>query len=461
MTTGSADESHEEADPLDPTNSRVSGTRSAPEEPSTPWKVLVFPGGTEIGLEIQRSLAQCPKTILFSASQDVPNHAPFVFRKTLCVPSVHEAGYVDALNRVLDDHRIDFIYPAHDDVLFALACDAERIRAKIVTSPAETCAVSRSKSFTYQRLSGAVKTPRVFNRPEDVDQFPIFAKPDRGQGSQRTFRVNDQDSLHALCREHADLILSEYLPGEEFTVDCFSHRNQGLLYCEARRRIRTRSGISMSSAFAPDLGREPREIAEAIGTRLAFHGAWFFQLKRDAAGALRLLEVAPRIAGTMALSRVRGVNFALLSLYEQLGFPLRLLVNPPNVTIDRALVNRYRLELNYAVVYVDLDDTLVIRDRVNTRLVAFLYQCLNEGKRLVLLTRHRLDVQQTLRRYRLTSLFDEVIHLTRDEKKSAFIPEPDAILIDDSFRERDDAVAVRGILTFDCGMIEALIDERE
>src|SRR6185437_9215222 len=130
------------------------------------------------------------------------------------------------------------------------------------------------------------------------------------------------------------------------------------------------------------------------------------------------------------------------------------------VELDRALANRYRHDLHYGAVYVDLDDTLIVRDAVNTTLVAFLYQCLNSGHPLVLLTRHRGDLAQTLTRFRLHGLWDRVVHVADHEAKADFITERDAILIDDSFRERADAHARHGIATFDATMLELLIDDR-
>lgn len=200
--------------------------------------------------------------------------------------------------------------------------------------------------------------------------------------------------------------------------------------------------------------------AAAIAGRLCLHGAWFFQLKRAANGVLTLLEVAPRIAGTMALHRVQGINFALLSLYEQERIPVQLLRNDVPVEIDRALVSRYRHDLHYDTVYVDLDDTLILRGRVNCELVRFLYQCLNQQKQLVLLTRHASDVHETLRRYRLAGLFDQIVHCGHAPKADHVLEGGDAIFIDDSFRERRAVSATRGIPTFDCSMIEMLLDER-
>jgi carbamoyl-phosphate synthase large subunit len=167
------------------------------------------------------------------------------------------------------------------------------------------------------------------------------------------------------------------------------------------------------------------------------------------------------VAGTSALHRVLGVNFPLLSLYEHLRMPVALAPNDIAVRLDRALVNRYQHDLEYGHVYVDLDDTLLVGDAVNTRLVAFLYQCVNAGRRIVLITRHARDVDETLARHRLAGLWDEVVHITDERvEKADHIGEGDAILIDDSFRERRTAHERLGIATFDSSMIELLIDER-
>ncbi len=427
--------------------------------PAPPFGVLVLPGGTEIGLELRRALGELKEVQLVGGGAVDDRHGPFAYRRWAHVPPVTADGWLAALNRVIDELKIDFVFPGHDDVLLALAEQAGRIGARVVTSPARTCRITRSKRATYELLRGVVPVPKVFESAHEVRRFPVFAKPDRGQGSQGAMEVHDAHELDRALAAGSDLIM-ELLPGEELTVDCFSDRERGVLFARPRPRLRTRAGISMATRTLDDDGTA-LALAEAIASRLELHGAWFFQLREDTGGRPRLLEVAPRIAGTSAVHRVTGVNFALLSLYEQLRAPLELLTNPVAVELDRALVNRYRHDLVYSTVYVDLDDTLTVRGRVNCRLVALLYQFLGEAHRLVLLTRHRSDVSETLTRLRLTQLWDEVIHVTDERRpKSDFIREPDAILIDDSFSERCAAAERLGIATFDSSMIELLEDHR-
>lgn len=424
------------------------------------FNVLVVPGATEIGIEIGRALGQTKEVRLFSAGVDASGYAPYAFKHHFTIPSVNEPGWLEELNILLSENGIDYIYPAHDDVVLALALNQETLRSRVVTSPLETCRICRSKRKTYELLSGAVPTPAIFEDIASIREFPVFVKPDKGQGSQHASIARDTDELTYLLRQsHQDFVVTEHLPHEEYTIDCFSDREHGLLFVGGRERVRTRAGISMCSR--PVQHPAFTEYAQEIAARLTFHGAWFFQVKGDRSKSLKLLEVAPRVAGTMALNRVQGINFPLLSIYEQERMPVRLHHNGSVSEIERALVNRYRPNTVFSAVYVDLDDTLIFRGAVNTLLIRLLYQFVNEGKKVFLLTKHSGDVTKTLQKFRLVpGLFDEIIQIAPDEHKADYIKSQDAILIDDSFSERMSISERSGISTFDLSMIEQFIDDR-
>jgi hypothetical protein len=423
------------------------------------FNVLVFPGGTEIGLEIQRAMCHCKDVHLFSAGSDVSNHAPYVFARHFVIPTIYESVWIDRLNQIIAEQKIDYIFPAYDDIVVALAQNASRINAKIISSPLDTCMITRSKTLTYHYFAGKIPVPVQFADIESIEQYPIFLKPDKGQGSAHTHIAYNKQQLACLFNQEHEHILLEYLPGEEYTIDCFSDRDQGLLFCGGRQRTRTKSGISMHSRPIS----EPlfNEYAQLISSELTFHGAWFFQLKKDGQDTYKLLEIAPRIAGTMALHRGLGINLALLSLYEQERIPVKVLGRNMCIEIDRSLVNRYSHQIKYSTVYVDFDDTLILNGQINTDLVQFLFQCINSNIRIILITKHAEDITITLKRHRLAGIFDGIIHLRRSDSKSDYIDSSDAILIDDSFSERKSVEEKLGMPTFDCSMLEVLIEHRK
>lgn len=417
--------------------------------------VLIFPAGTECGLEIFAALHSCRQVRLFAAGGGDGDHARLLYPEYHRIPHVEEPGWLDHLIELCRRLGIDYILPAHDDVVLATMRAAGKIPARIIASPLATCEIARSKRATYRHFSGKLRVPALYESAAQVDRFPVFVKPDRGQGAQGAVRVADPASLDHALRGLADALICEDLPGEEFTIDCFSHRKQGLLFVGARRRLRLRNGIAVHThtVTLP----QARAIAEVIASELEFHGAWFFQVKRAADGALCLLELAPRIAGSMAAHRVRGVNFPLLSIYEAEGLPLILMPDDTEVELDRALANRYRHRIAFSAAYIDLDRTLLTRGKLNADLLCLVFQCIEANKPVHLVTRCRSELDARLKRYRLAGLFDRIIQLEAHECISDHIVEPDAILIDDSFSERRKVALRRGIRTFDCSMVEMLI----
>jgi len=139
--------------------------------------------------------------------------------------------------------------------------------------------------------------------------------------------------------------------------------------------------------------------------------------------------------------------------------PLSILKNSYPVLLDRALKNKYKKSIDFDSVYIDFDDTILLGDQINSQAIQFLYCCVSRGIEIILITRHAGDLQNTLKKYRLHNLFDKVIHLTKNEKKSSVISHKNAIFIDDSFSERMDVQATKKIHTFDCSMIEFLLDQ--
>lgn len=423
------------------------------------YKVLIFPGGTEIGLEIHKALCNCKDIQLYSVGLDVSNHAPYVFTRHFNIPSIHDPAWIDSLNKIIIENNIDYIFPAYDDIVISLAINAEKIQAKIISSPLETCLITRYKSKTYSMFSKHLPVPKIYRSLDEIHYFPVFIKPDKGQGSQNTYIVHNKQHLSLLVSKNQEYLITEYLPGDEYTIDCFSHRHTGLIFCKGRQRLRTKSGICMNSI---SVNNSINEIfvnyAKLISEKLTFYGAWFFQLKKDKDGNYKLLEIAPRIAGGMAFHRVQGINFSLLSIYEQENISIELMTIKVDLELDRALINRYKHNIEYQAVYVDLDDTLVMNGKLNLSLLQFLYQCINNNKKIILLTKHTGNLNNFLEKYRIKSIFDSIIQIDKSAYKANYILEKNAIFIDDSFTERKSVNTKLGIPTFDSSMIEMLLD---
>jgi hypothetical protein len=420
--------------------------------------VLVFPCGSEIGLEIFRSVRFSTHFNLIGGSS-TDDHGRFVYDHYIPnIPFVDDDRFASEIARIVRENDIDLIMPAHDSVVLALAkmSDQGTLECKLVTSPLETCEIARSKRATYRKLDGIIPVPAIF---DDVStaQYPAFLKPDVGQGSKGVYRAANAFEASFHLERDPSLLLLEYLPGREFTVDCFTNGARELVYSGGRSRARIVNGISVRSEPISD-DRFP-SLARKINETIAMRGAWFFQVKERADGELVLMEIAPRVAGTMSVSRALGANLPLLSLFDALDIAVTVSPNDYNVVTDRALRSRYSHTLSYERVYLDFDDTVVSDGWVNTAVMAFVFQCRNNRVPVSLITRHAADLDRSLQELCLERLFDEVIWLKNGESKVGQIVERNSIFIDDSFAERREVHEKCGIPVFDTHMIDVLLED--
>ena len=418
--------------------------------------ILVFPCGSEIGLDIYSSVRYSTYFHLIGANS-IEDHGSFVYDDYVGnIPFITDEHFLPTIKKLVRERHIDAIYPAMDSVITVLKQHEDELGCLVVTSSVETTEICLSKRKTYEVLRDTVCVPRLLN-PATVDCYPVFVKPDVGYGSRGAQRIDDAAHLADVLSSRADLLVLEYLPGEEYTVDCFTDRKGRLLYSGARVRKRIRNGISVNTSFVEDQ-TEFTALAEKLNEKIKFRGAWFYQVKRKADGTLCLMEMASRLGGSSLLSRAVGINMALMALFDTFGYDVAAQQNNYRVTLDRALSNRYKCDgLSYSTVYVDYDDCLILdKTQVNVQLVAFLYQCINERKRIVLLTKHAGNLTEELKRFRLDTLFDEVRHIGEEEQKTAFVDTADAIFIDDSFAERDRILRTKGIPVFSPEMIDVL-----
>jgi hypothetical protein len=422
-------------------------------------KVLVFPCGSECGLEIGRSLAGLKEIELHGASS-VDDHGKFCYQNYEGgLPFVTAENFIEKLNEVLVRNDVEFIYPAMDSVVDVLAKHSAELKAKVVGSCEESTAIALSKKKTYQILSEVVRCPKQYKINEiKEDEFPLFLKPEIGCGSQGVLLARTRKEMIQAVDRDPSLMILENLPGAEYTVDCFTDFNGKLKFVGARSRRRVARGISVNTISVEDSSGHFQKIAEAINSKVKFNGAWFFQVKHAADGELALLEIAPRVAGSMGLQRCRGVNLPLLSLFNLLGYEVTIEPNKYEVEYDRAFYNKVKLSQEFTTLYLDFDDCLLVDGKhLNSKIVALIAECRNQGKPVVLITRHDGDIEQRLNELGIRGLMTRVIHLKNEERKSEYMIDQNGLLLDDSFRERLDAQK-HGVMSLGPESVEALLN---
>jgi hypothetical protein len=413
--------------------------------------VLVFPCGSEPACEIYFALKRSLHVNLFGASS-VDDHGRFIFENYIAdVPRIDDPSFIAYFKNLVSELKIDVVFSTHDSVnvtLSQISCDGGFY---LVNGDPITAEICRSKLKTYQALKGSDWLPKLFNSRLSEIEFPVIAKPDMGQGGNGVQLVSCKLDLDTLIGEtESNWAIVEYLPGEEITVDCFTDWERELIWFGARSRDRIRAGISMRSRFV-DSDITIEKIANEINSNICMRGPWFFQLKKDPLGVWKLLEVSSRIAGTMVAHRAKGINLPLMAIQDYMNRKQATIPLTKVTLIDRRLLTEAQFEYFFNDVVIDFDDTIVCSrtGKAFPETMTFLYKMVELNKRIILITRHAHNLDESLRFARICpEIFNKIIHLKKGEPKSSYVGK-DSIFVDNHFPERLEVANSVGSPVFD------------
>ncbi len=239
------------------------------------------------------------------------------------VPMGNAPGYAQRVLSWCTDHRIDIVVPTVDAELIALA-DArdefEMRSIRLVLAPATALRTCLDKWALYQATTGVVRRPRtaVYDRHFDAAswQYPVVIKPRVGSGGRGVRVLGNVEALLAIPRS-PDLLVQEWLPGDEYSVDVLSNLEGRVLSAVPRQRLRVDSGVCVVARVVRDheLIAAAAQVASALGLTYACN----VQFRRDRAGRISLLEINPRFPGSMPITVAAGVNMPRLSIQLALG----------------------------------------------------------------------------------------------------------------------------------------------
>lgn len=111
------------------------------------------------------------------------------------------------------------------------------------------------------------------------------------------------------------LLVMEYLPGDEYTVDIFRGERGSIVIPRLRKTIR--SGITFDAQIR--LRKDIVEYSNKLAAELDLFYCFGFQFKEDQKGVAKIIECNPRVQGTMVASAFAGFNIIYYSVMEALG----------------------------------------------------------------------------------------------------------------------------------------------
>jgi carbamoyl-phosphate synthase large subunit len=271
------------------------------------------------------------------------------------IPFAEETNFIDSLLSLCRRKNIHVLLPLVTKELLPVAKHSREFElagVRIPVSPAASLEIANNKGSLYQFLQWRSIPVPDFRIVENPDQFisavqelgypgkPICFKPTVSNGS-RGFRIitdhideldllfnqkptaafiQYKEALRLLASgEFPQLIVSEYLPGEEYSVDCLGRYGESILVLP-RVRKKIINGITVEGEFIKE--DDLISYCSTIIRELQLHGNIGIQARRSATGEFRILEINPRVQGTISSALGAGVNLPLLAIKQELGLPI-------------------------------------------------------------------------------------------------------------------------------------------
>ena len=265
-------------------------------------------------------------------------------------PSSSEPEFIAKVIDISKRNNIDLILPLVTSELLSFSSNVDLFEErgiKVIVISENIMRVVNNKRLLLEELSTkGIRIPKyqVFTNAKEFkyavslfeeDQVICF-KPTVGNGS-RGFRIIDPkvDELRLMFDEKPnqtyitknrfleiiantnlpEMLLMDYLPGNEYSVDIYLDESMEIII--PRRRVAMNSGISVENIIEYNI--DVIEYCKEIVSALKLSGVFGIQIKMGSDGKPYILEINPRLQGTVTASVEAGANIPLIAVESKFG----------------------------------------------------------------------------------------------------------------------------------------------
>ena len=339
-------------------------------------RILLTGAGSPGGPGIIKALLLNAPFEVYTCDADDFASGRFLGQPFIQIPKADDENFIPFVLNFCIKNSIEVIFPLVTSELSYFAKQKELflqhgIRV-IVSNYADLC-IANNKGGLYQHLvHNNIPVPhfKVVTTVEDLveaaeqlgyPERPVCIKPTLSNGSRGVRILQEEKSEFELLlyskpnhlystlghisqilgeRSFPELLISEYLPGTEFTIDAIVQKGVPKLILP-RSRTKINGGISVRGTFIKHDGII--NYCDRILRSLHLSGPIGLQVKGDLNHQFKLLEINPRIQGTSVAALGVGINLPSLAIQQEFEA----------ITIDSSTIDwgtsfvRYYEELYY------------------------------------------------------------------------------------------------------------------
>ena len=259
-------------------------------------------------------------------------------------------NYLETLLRISDKEKVDVLIPQNTAELSVLALnkqDFNQAGTSIIVSDKDAINIANNK-FELMKICKEINVPAcrfwLVNTFDEMIGYAtdlgwpenrVVVKPPVSNGLRgvriidehidlkeayynekpNSLNIKMEDLKKILGSEFPELIVTEYLPGDEYTIDVLSTSKATVVI--PRKRDLIRSGITFNGTT--EYNEELIEYSKKLSDRIDLEFCFGFQFRLDDNGTPKILECNPRVQGTMVLATFAGANIIYGAVKSALG----------------------------------------------------------------------------------------------------------------------------------------------
>lgn len=240
---------------------------------------------------------------------DMSKFAPALYEADIfyIVPRITDVGYIDVVLDICKKEHIRGVLSLIDPELSLLAKNNEKfnsIGVTILGSSYELCERAFDKMQMYEWLAeNGYRCAKSYVDKDkfyaDIDKgiikYPVFVKPVRGSASIAVSKVYDKETIEFLFAHNENLMIQEYLQGQEIGVDVYVDMVNGeVVSIFSKKKVVMRAGETDKAVSFKD-----NKLFDLINGFCKDSG-WLGQIDIDVFevdGEYYISEVNPRFGG--------------------------------------------------------------------------------------------------------------------------------------------------------------------
>lgn len=309
--------------------------------------------GTVSDLNMLKSIKDMNVDVIAADRENKDSLGFTVTGKKYIIPSGDAPDYIENIKTICHNENITTIIPQYGDELVPLSRNIQLLNSLgvtvLVTPDIEKLSIANNKTAVYDFFSGCSFVPK-YRYASDLDEmekaifelgYPdkaLCMKPASSEGGKGVHIITEEkvDILNEIpgtsrmswellknrlkkYNDMPDILIMEYLPGTEYSVDCVCKDGETIA-CIPRQRVETSMGVSVESII--EKNEEIIDISKEIIKALNLSYNINIQFKYSSAGTPMLIEINPRVSGSLVANLGAGVNMLELSLKLAHGLPL-------------------------------------------------------------------------------------------------------------------------------------------